>query len=82
MKIIDGNHDQSISQGEYFKALRPNFSPQVAQKLGLGVVRGQECEERTVAQKRFDETDTNQDKKLSWGEFKTFYVRPVASGTL
>jgi Ca2+-binding EF-hand superfamily protein len=72
---IDANHDKAISQAEYFKALRPTFVPQVAQKLGLGVVSGQECEERTVAQKRFDNIDQNQDKRLSWDEFRTFYAR-------
>jgi hypothetical protein len=74
-EIIDANHDEAISQPEYFKALRPDFKPQVAQKLGLGVVSGQECEERTVAQKRFDNIDQNQDKRLSWDEFRNFYVR-------
>ena len=74
-KIIDDNHDEAISQTEYFKTLRPTFEPQVAQKLGLGVVMGQECEERTVAQKRFDNIDQNQDKRLSWDEFRNFYVR-------
>ena len=74
-KIIDDNHDEAISQTEYFKALKPAFKPKVAQKLGLGVVSGQECEERTVAQTRFDNIDQNQDKRLSWDEFRTFYAR-------
>ena len=73
-EIIDANHDEAISQPEYFKALRPDFKPQVAQKLGLGVWRGQESAESTAAQLRFAEIDKNSDTRLSWDEFRNFYV--------
>jgi Ca2+-binding EF-hand superfamily protein len=72
-KTIDSDHNRFISMPEYYKALRPGFSPRVAEKLGLDVVRGQESNARAVAQIRFDNIDTNQDKKLSWDEFRIFY---------
>ena len=74
-KIIDANHDEAISQTEYFKALKPEFKPRVAQKLGLVAFTGAESAERTVAQIRFADIDKNEDKLLSCDEFRNFYVR-------
>jgi Ca2+-binding EF-hand superfamily protein len=74
-KIIDANHDEVISQPEYFKALKLEFKPKVAQKLGLVAFMGQESAERTAAQMRFAAIDKNEDKRLSLDEFRNFYVR-------
>jgi hypothetical protein len=82
-ETIDSNQDMKISQVEYFKALRPSFKPPVAKILGLDVVNGQESNERTVAQMKFDAIDINQDKFLSWDEFRAVYAgKPATDETL
>ena len=57
------------------RSTRSAHQPQVAQKLGLAVLpsSAQEGKERDAAMFKSDKTDTNQDKKLSCDEFRTFY---------
>jgi hypothetical protein len=74
-KRIDRNHDGKIESREWIIALREKFTPEVASKLGLPVLRRGEMEgpARDKALIRFDEIDENGDRVLSLGEFQNFY---------
>jgi hypothetical protein len=71
---IDKNRDGFIAANEYWSALRKQFKPEVASKLGLELFDGQESDAKYKAQKRFSEIDKNNDKKLSHDEFWDFYT--------